>query len=79
MLLRVDLCLWATNDSRFRAFDSSTGKELWVVKLLASAHATPMTYVGRKSGKQFVVVAAGGGGFFSRPGPDVLVAYSLGK
>jgi quinoprotein glucose dehydrogenase len=34
----------ATDDSRFRAFDAKTGKELWTVKLGAAAHATPSTY-----------------------------------
>jgi glucose dehydrogenase len=51
----------ATNDSRFRAFDSKTGKELWTEKIDASAHAVPVTYQGR-NGKQYVVIMAGGGG-----------------
>jgi outer membrane protein assembly factor BamB len=50
----------ATNDSRFRAFDKATGKEIWTVRLPASAHATPMTFLGKKSGKQFVVIASEG-------------------
>lgn len=66
-----------TNDSRFRAFDTRTGKELWVDKLEASGHATPMTFQGKKSGKQYVVIAAGGGGYFSKTGSDALVAYAL--
>ena len=53
----------ATNDSRFRAFDARTGKEVWSAKLDASGHATPMTYLG-KNGKQYVAIAAGGGGSF---------------
>jgi quinoprotein glucose dehydrogenase len=67
----------ATNDSRFRAFDKDTGKELWATKLPASAHATPMTFRGKKSGKQFVVIAAGGGNKFSNVFSDTLVAFSL--
>jgi quinoprotein glucose dehydrogenase len=67
----------ATNDSRFRAFDKATGKELWTVRLPASAHATPMTFLGRKSGKQFVVIAAGGGNKYNKTYSDSLVAYSL--
>ena len=51
----------ATNDSRFRAFDSRTGKELWVTKIDASAHAVPITYMGH-DGKQYVVIMASGGG-----------------
>ena len=67
----------ATNDSRFRAFDKDTGKELWVTRLPASAHANPMTYVGPKSKKQFVVIAAGGGNKYNDTFSDSLVAFSL--
>jgi quinoprotein glucose dehydrogenase len=67
----------ATNDSRFRAFDKATGKELWVTKLPASAHATPATYIGRKTKKQFVVIAAGGGNKYNDTYSDALVAFSL--
>jgi quinoprotein glucose dehydrogenase len=48
----------ATNDRRLRAFDSSSGKELWSAKLDAEANADPMTYRG-KNGKQYVAVVAG--------------------
>jgi quinoprotein glucose dehydrogenase len=67
----------ATNDSRFRAFDKATGKEIWTVRLPASAHATPMTFLGKKSGKQFVVIASGGGNKYNRSFSDTLIAYSL--
>jgi len=49
----------ATSDSRFRAIDSKTGKELWVTRMNGNGGANPMTYQG-KSGKQYVVQAAGG-------------------
>jgi quinoprotein glucose dehydrogenase len=67
----------ATNDSRFRAFDKDTGKEIWVTKLPASAHATPMTFRGPKSGRQFVVIAAGGGNKYNKVYSDSLVAFAL--
>lgn len=67
----------ATNDSRFRAFDKDTGKELWVTRLPASAHATPMTFTGKRSGKQFVVIAAGGGNKYNDTFSDALVAFAL--
>lgn len=52
----------STGDNRFRAFDSKTGKELWVTKLDYTATAVPMTFMG-KNGKQYVaIVAATGGG-----------------
>jgi quinoprotein glucose dehydrogenase len=67
----------ATDDSRFRAFDASTGSELWTAKLDASAHATPITYRG-KSGKQFVAVTATGGSFLGSPVTgDSIVAFAL--
>ncbi|OLD80516.1 MAG: hypothetical protein AUF67_11830 [Acidobacteria bacterium 13_1_20CM_58_21] len=66
----------ATTDSRFRAFDARTGEQLWVGDLEASAYATPMTYLGKKTGKQFVVIAAGGGGYFTGKVSDVLAAFA---
>jgi quinoprotein glucose dehydrogenase len=65
-----------TNDARFRAFDADDGRELWSDRLEANGHATPMTYRG-KSGRQFVVIAAGGGGYFSRATSDAVAAYAL--
>jgi len=47
----------ATNDHRFRAFDSKTGRELWVADVKRNANANPLTYTG-KSGKQFVAIMA---------------------
>jgi len=67
----------ATTDSRFRGFDALTGEELWVAGLEASAHATPITYAGKKTGKQFVVIAAGGGGYFRGKVSDTLAAFAL--
>lgn len=67
----------ATTDSRFRAFDVRTGEQLWATDLEASAHATPITYLGKKTAKQFVVIAAGGGGYFRGKVSDALAAYSL--
>ncbi|MFN3325297.1 MAG: PQQ-binding-like beta-propeller repeat protein [Bryobacteraceae bacterium] len=67
----------ATNDSRFRAFDKDTGEELWTAKLPASGHATPVTYLGRKSGRQFVAIAAGGGNKYNKDFDSKLVVFSL--
>jgi quinoprotein glucose dehydrogenase len=67
----------ATDDARFRAFDSKTGKELWTEKLKGVAQATPITYEGR-DGRQFVVITATGGGFFGNPvTDDSIIAYAL--
>ena len=56
----------ATNDNRFRAFDTKTGKELWSAKLERAANANPLTYQG-KNGKQYVAVIA----------TDSVVAFAL--
>ncbi len=68
----------ATNDHKFRAFDATSGKELWVTDLPAGGHSTPATYMG-KDGKQYVVIPASGGTAIGggRPVSDVLQAYRL--
>jgi glucose dehydrogenase len=66
-----------SNDSRFRAFDKDTGKELWVTKIDGSAHAVPVTYLGRKTRKQYVVIAAGGGNRYQNIFADALIAFTL--
>jgi glucose dehydrogenase len=67
----------ATNDERFRAFDSKSGKVLWETRLEASGHTTPVTYMGR-DGRQYVaLMASGGGGFFGGPTSNTLVAFAL--
>jgi quinate dehydrogenase (quinone) len=68
-----------TDDHRFRAFDSQTGKELWVTQLESNGHATPITYWGKRTKKQFVVIAVGPGGYFNpdTSAPQVLAAYAL--
>jgi quinoprotein glucose dehydrogenase len=66
-----------TDDQRFRAFDSKTGKALWTVKLDYSAHATPITWQGR-DGRQYVAVVATGGSYLGSPtGGDSLMAWAL--
>ncbi len=67
----------ASNDRRIRAFDKQTGRELWSALLPASGHATPMTFLGRRTGRQYVVIAAGGGNRYSDTFSDALVAFAL--
>ena len=64
----------ATQDERFRAFDKATGRLLWETRLPAAGYATPSTYSVR--GKQYVVIAAGGGKLGTKSG-DAYVAYAL--
>lgn len=59
----------ASNDRRFRAFDSETGRELWVQRLEMSAHAVPISY--EVDGRQYIAVVAGGQrGDVDDPGPE---------
>lgn len=64
----------ATQDAKFRAFDTRTGALLWEAALPAPGYATPSTFAVR--GKQYVVVAAGGGKLGSKSS-DTYVAYTL--
>jgi len=68
------LFIAATQDAKFRAFDRNTGRLLWEATLPAPGYATPCTFA--VGGKQFVVVAAGGGKLGSKSS-DTYVAYSL--
>jgi quinoprotein glucose dehydrogenase len=67
----------ATNyDKKFRAFDKRTGKLLWETELPAAGNATPAMY--EVNGRQFIVIAAGGGK--SRdPSGGSYVAFALKK
>ncbi|RIX72275.1 hypothetical protein, partial [Acidovorax cavernicola] len=59
-------------------FDNQTGKVLWKGRLPVGAQATPMTYLSPESGRQFVVVSAGGARMTADKG-DYVVAYALPK
>ncbi|HZR23944.1 MAG TPA: ThuA domain-containing protein [Vicinamibacterales bacterium] len=67
----------ATTDGHFRAFESKTGKQLWDTTLDAPSHSVPMTFMG-KDRRQYVVVAAGGGGYLQSPAGSKIVAFALG-
>lgn len=64
----------ATKDEKIRAFDKSTGEELWSANLPAGGYATPITY--QIDGKQYLVIACGGGKMGTASG-DQYVAFSL--
>jgi len=65
----------ATKDEQFRAFDKTSGDLLWETPLPAGGYATPITY--EVSGKQYVVIACGGGKM-GPPSGDRYVAFALG-
>lgn len=64
----------ATSDAKIRAFNKRTGKLLWEADLPASGFATPSVY--EVGGKQFVVIACGGGKL-GKPSGDAYVAFAL--
>ncbi|WP_031530364.1 pyrroloquinoline quinone-dependent dehydrogenase [Dyadobacter crusticola] len=64
----------ASRDEKIRAFDKKTGRVLWESTLPAAGYATPSTYM--VDGKQFVVIACGGGKLKTRSG-DRYVAFAL--
>jgi quinoprotein glucose dehydrogenase len=70
------LFIAATNDAHIRGFESRTGKELWSAPLDTSAYTVPITYRGR-DGRQYLVVVAGGAGFFASPPGDSVIAFAL--
>ena len=67
-----------TQNYYLRAFDNATGQELWKSRLRVGAQATPMSYLSPESGRQFVVVSAGGARMTPDRG-DYVVAYALPK
>ena len=67
----------ATDDARFRAFDTKTGREIWTYRLPASAESIPITYTDG-DGKQYVAVVSTGGGLMRAPLlSDELIAFKL--
>ena len=64
----------ATKDSKIRAFDKNSGEELWEANLPAPGYATPAVY--EVEGKQYLVIACGGGKIGSISG-DRYLAFSL--
>lgn len=65
----------STQDEKFRAFDKSTGKILWETRLPAGGYASPATYL--VNGKQYIVIAAGGGGKMVTKSGDYYVSFAL--
>jgi quinoprotein glucose dehydrogenase len=64
-------------DKKFRAYDKATGELLWETTLPFSGNATPATYA--VNGRQYVVIAAGGGKDPKSPSGGVYVAFALPK
>jgi len=65
----------ATPDEKIRAFDTHSGRVLWEYKLPAGGYATPSVYT--IEGRQYVVIAAGGGGKNGTKYGDSIIAFAL--
>lgn len=68
-----------TQDYYLRAIDVETGAILWKGRLPVGAQATPMTFLDKKSGRQYVVVTAGGARGNSKDRGGYIVAFALPK
>jgi quinoprotein glucose dehydrogenase len=70
--------LSSTLDDYVRAYDVTTGEQLWERRLPAGGQATPMTYSGADA-RQYLVVVAGGHGSLGTKAGDYVIAYALPK
>ncbi|MGO4566197.1 glucose/quinate/shikimate family membrane-bound PQQ-dependent dehydrogenase [Rhizobium sp. 2YAF20] len=68
--------LGASVDNYLRAYDLTTGQELWQGRLPAGGQSTPMTYTAG-NGKQYVLIVAGGHGSVGTKPGDYVMAYTL--
>lgn len=68
------LFIAASKDGKLRAFNKRTGKLLWETDLPAPGFATPSVY--SVAGKQYIVIACGGGKLNTKSG-DAYVAFAL--
>ncbi len=65
----------ATADEKFRAFGKHSGRVLWEYQLPAGGYATPSVY--QVDGRQYVAIAAGGGGKNGTKSGDSIIAFAL--
>lgn len=66
-----------TRDHEIRAFNKENGKELWSYKLPYGGYAPPAIYAA--GGREYIVIAATGGGKLGGPMGDAYVAFSLSR
>jgi quinate dehydrogenase (quinone) len=65
-----------TQDFYLRAFNSATGEEVWKARLPVGSQGGPMTYTSPRTGKQYVLISAGGARQSDERG-DYVIAYAL--
>jgi quinoprotein glucose dehydrogenase/quinate dehydrogenase (quinone) len=71
------LFIGAAIDDYLRAYDTRTGKERWCARLPAGGQAAPISYVSERTGRQYIVIAAGGHQLLGTTMGDFVIAYSL--
>ncbi|EYR80775.1 glucose/quinate/shikimate family membrane-bound PQQ-dependent dehydrogenase [Shinella sp. DD12] len=67
--------LGAAVDDYLRAYDLTSGRQLWEARLPAGGQATPMTYTA--GDRQYVLIVAGGHGSVGTKPGDYVIAYTL--
>ena len=67
----------ATQDYYLRAFNTETGEEVWKARLPSGSQSTPMTYIDKVTGRQFIIVTAGGARYNPSDRGDWIIAYAL--
>jgi len=70
--------LGAAVDDYLRAYDLTSGRQLWKARLPAGGQSTPMTYT-TEDGRQFVLIVAGGHGSIGTKAGDYVMAWTLPK
>ena len=65
----------AAVDNYLRAYDLTTGNQLWETRIPAGGQSMPMTYA--VDGQQYVVIVAGGHGSLGTTPGDYVIAYRL--
>lgn len=66
-----------TQDYYLRAFNTETGEEVWKARLPSGSQSTPMTYMDKRSGRQYIVVTAGGARYNPNDRGDYIIAFAL--
>lgn len=67
----------ATQERAIRAYTVNSGKLVWKARLPAGGHAAPMSYISPGTGRQFIVIAAGGNVSLNSGADDAVVAFAL--
>ena len=79
MRSHLPFTIGASQDGYLRAYETATGKEIWRYELPGGGQATPMTYISQESGRQFLVISAGGNKSMPGSSGDYILGFALPK